>query len=542
MDTMDDAGIEAPHGYLSEEDKRKFTITAGILGAVFFVAQFVVPFLVMFVSMPFMTDTGEWMTEIEAGDAVFWNGSIWFTQKRLRAGQVTLSKITPDSDREQLEVAKFPDDDVKLLAGENELWVISSSTVERVLDANLRGPQQTEQLGDFSKPFLWKNQPAVVEDTPAGIFVLGYNDGRWEKKLKLDLEYESAEFDVEENLQALADKELLHLFLQHGQTLYYKARPIDDAAAVSDEWETVCEVAGAWQAVLNAGGPEVFCLQRSEPTTRIRGFTKSSDGWEGFFTHRAGIVEDFGVCLPPEGDRFFLLTAGFPGSVRLVQIEGDEVVETTRYGKGFFPFKGFPLIMFVPHLFTFILPLLLAVVLSGMMRRHRVCVHTSQLQAIPYASLTRRALAQVVDGLILAGPFIVGGILAMRAFVDFDQMAGGFPIGFLAMPLLMCAGIPWAIVWLLIFSATEGSSGATPGKWLLGIRVLGTDLRPCGFGRAFIRNILKFVDGFFNFMVGVMVAGLSENWQRVGDMAARTVVVESRNKHEAVNVYQLSDS
>jgi uncharacterized RDD family membrane protein YckC len=35
------------------------------------------------------------------------------------------------------------------------------------------------------------------------------------------------------------------------------------------------------------------------------------------------------------------------------------------------------------------------------------------------------------------------------------------------------------------------------------------------------------VDGFFNFMMGTMVAALSENWQRVGDMAARTVVVEA---------------
>jgi len=40
-----------------------------------------------------------------------------------------------------------------------------------------------------------------------------------------------------------------------------------------------------------------------------------------------------------------------------------------------------------------------------------------------------------------------------------------------------------------------------------------------------VRNLLKFADGFFNFMVGLLVSALSENWQRVGDMAARTVVV-----------------
>jgi uncharacterized RDD family membrane protein YckC len=57
--------------------------------------------------------------------------------------------------------------------------------------------------------------------------------------------------------------------------------------------------------------------------------------------------------------------------------------------------------------------------------------------------------------------------------------------------------------------------------------VLGTELEPCGFGRAFIRNLLRFADGFYNFMVGLLVSALSENWQRVGDMAARTVVVRT---------------
>jgi len=31
-------------------------------------------------------------------------------------------------------------------------------------------------------------------------------------------------------------------------------------------------------------------------------------------------------------------------------------------------------------------------------------------------------------------------------------------------------------------------------------------------------------------MVGIMVAALSENWQRIGDMAARTVVVDIKKQ------------
>jgi len=67
--------------------------------------------------------------------------------------------------------------------------------------------------------------------------------------------------------------------------------------------------------------------------------------------------------------------------------------------------------------------------------------------------------------------------------------------------------------------------GLTPGKWIVGIRVVGTDLQPCGFGRALLRNFLKMVDGFYNFMVGILIVTFTKDWQRVGDMAARTIVI-----------------
>ena len=82
-----------------------------------------------------------------------------------------------------------------------------------------------------------------------------------------------------------------------------------------------------------------------------------------------------------------------------------------------------------------------------------------------------------------------------------------------------------ALLVLAVFSFLEGRFGKTPGTWLMGIRVLGTDLRPCGFGRAFLRNLLTFVDGFLNFLVGALLVALTENWQRLGDLAARTIVV-----------------
>ena len=100
-----------------------------------------------------------------------------------------------------------------------------------------------------------------------------------------------------------------------------------------------------------------------------------------------------------------------------------------------------------------------------------------------------------------------------------DMVLAAFPV---------LAGLGFSVAGFFVFAYAEGKWGVTPGKWVARIRVLGTDLQPCGMSRALVRNLLKVIDGFFNFMVGIMVVALSENWQRVGDMAARTVVVDAR--------------
>jgi len=137
-------------------------------------------------------------------------------------------------------------------------------------------------------------------------------------------------------------------------------------------------------------------------------------------------------------------------------------------------------------------------------------------------------MAPMIDVAIVVVPMILSSILFMWRMMSsvMDEPDGPWDaVGFLS-PFF--AAIGWLLVMALLFTYTEGRSGVTPGKWVTRIRVLGTDLEPCGFGRALVRNLLKCVDGFFNFMVGIMVVALSENWQRVGDMAARTVVVDWR--------------
>ncbi len=53
----------------------------------------------------------------------------------------------------------------------------------------------------------------------------------------------------------------------------------------------------------------------------------------------------------------------------------------------------------------------------------------------------------------------------------------------------------------------------------LRIRVVGSDLHPCGL----VRDLLRVVDGVFNFMIGLLMTALGDNWQRLGDMTSRII-------------------
>jgi uncharacterized RDD family membrane protein YckC len=159
------------------------------------------------------------------------------------------------------------------------------------------------------------------------------------------------------------------------------------------------------------------------------------------------------------------------------------------------------------------------------MRRHRVQDYIFAGTRRTFASLWQRALAQLVDLVPLSAAFLIPFAWMWRLFSDpesFVESGPMFPFVFLG---LFVGAFLCALLVLLAFSYYEGRSGRTPGKWLLGIRVLGTNLQPCGFGRALLRNMLSFVDGFFSFLVGALLVALTENWQRLGDMAARTIVV-----------------
>lgn len=92
----------------------------------------------------------------------------------------------------------------------------------------------------------------------------------------------------------------------------------------------------------------------------------------------------------------------------------------------------------------------------------------------------------------------------------------------------------WAVtlagvgVWMLMGIVMQGMTGATPGKHMVGLRVVGEDSQLADFGRCAARSALWVVDAFpFIFpLVGLITGASTKGHRRVGDMVASTFVVK----------------
>jgi uncharacterized RDD family membrane protein YckC len=166
---------------------------------------------------------------------------------------------------------------------------------------------------------------------------------------------------------------------------------------------------------------------------------------------------------------------------------------------------------------------LVVFVLSALVDRYKLGYWPLRRGRVRFASIFRRFLAHMADSLLISLPLSALGFLAFKsAFPPGDPFAlfGAVVLGMLGFLL-------WAFLYYSLF---EGLWGRTPGKWLCGIMVLRDDFVRCGLGRAFLRNLLRVVDAMFYYLVAVVAMGATLKWQRLGDIAAGTVVVRARRR------------
>ena len=87
------------------------------------------------------------------------------------------------------------------------------------------------------------------------------------------------------------------------------------------------------------------------------------------------------------------------------------------------------------------------------------------------------------------------------------------------------------IIWGVLTVGVELTLGATLGNSLLDMRPLPASgyMRKLTFGESFKRHLLDPIDMFFFGLVGIVTIKNSDNNQRLGDMWAKTIVVNEKD-------------
>jgi uncharacterized RDD family membrane protein YckC len=134
----------------------------------------------------------------------------------------------------------------------------------------------------------------------------------------------------------------------------------------------------------------------------------------------------------------------------------------------------------------------------------------------------RRIVATLIDGLVIGS--LYGVMTALFGSVtrsgDHAEWRGTLP---------WTAGVAYALLVIGYYLVLEYYRGQTLGKMVVGIRVIdrATGGRP-SLRAVAIRTVLRLVDGFASYLVAFVCALASIERQRLGDRAARTLVVANR--------------
>ncbi len=131
--------------------------------------------------------------------------------------------------------------------------------------------------------------------------------------------------------------------------------------------------------------------------------------------------------------------------------------------------------------------------------------------SLPLAGLAPRSLAWLIDAFIKFFGLTFASVLL--------NVFGNFGVG------LQFLGA-FLVLWFYNVLFEVLNHGATPGKRALGIRVMNVNGTPVGWSASLIRNLIRAVDTLPGvYLVGCVSVLLSNRFQRLGDLAAGTIVV-----------------
>jgi len=145
---------------------------------------------------------------------------------------------------------------------------------------------------------------------------------------------------------------------------------------------------------------------------------------------------------------------------------------------------------------------------------------------MPLAGIGSRFIAVLIDTLIWFACLLALGLVfwAVQPAVEaFSALSSQWQVAIWTFVVFV---LNWG--YFTLFEAFW--NGRTPGKRMARIRVIQRSGRPIGFLESLARNLVRYVDQIpFFYAVGVIVMFITRQHQRLGDLAAGTLVVRDRD-------------
>lgn len=158
-------------------------------------------------------------------------------------------------------------------------------------------------------------------------------------------------------------------------------------------------------------------------------------------------------------------------------------------------------------------------------------IDTPELVAIemPLAGIGSRFIALLVDYLIWGAAFLVLGLLSLfllPGIKAFSRISGQWAA---ALSIFVAFLFNWG--YFTLFEAFW--NGRTPGKRVAHIRVIQRSGRAIGLFESMARNLVRYIDQIpFFYLVGGIAVFVTRQHQRLGDLAAGTLVVRDCEQEE----------
>src|SRR5476649_1436993 len=151
---------------------------------------------------------------------------------------------------------------------------------------------------------------------------------------------------------------------------------------------------------------------------------------------------------------------------------------------------------------------------------------------MPKNPLDTRYQIETPEGIDL--PLRPAGLPPRVLAFAFDLGLRGLVMGILLVPLALLGNIGIGLGALLLFLVSWWymvlfevlNQGCSPGKQVMGLRVVQDDGTPVGWSASLLRNLLRFVDMLpFGYFLGAVSCLQHPTFKRLGDLAGGTLVV-----------------